>query len=77
MKIIRKTIFILFLVNLIMLSSLTASRCIFLLIFSGKWKEENFKKYNFDALGIPPSGGHLHPLMKIREELRQIFLEMG
>jgi phenylalanyl-tRNA synthetase alpha chain len=45
--------------------------------FSGEWKKANFKKYNFDALGIPPSGGHLHPLMKIREELRQIFFEMG
>ncbi|CAG8707982.1 18096_t:CDS:10, partial [Racocetra persica] len=30
----------------------------------GEWKKANFKKYNFDALGIPPSGGHLHPLMK-------------
>ncbi|CAI2186845.1 14679_t:CDS:2 [Funneliformis geosporum] len=43
----------------------------------GEWKQANFKKYNFDALGIPPSGGHLHPLMKVREELRQIFFEMG
>ncbi|CAG8543974.1 15932_t:CDS:10 [Funneliformis caledonium] len=44
---------------------------------SGEWKQANFKKYNFDALGIPPTGGHLHPLMKVREELRQIFFEMG
>ncbi|CAG8441799.1 3275_t:CDS:2 [Rhizophagus irregularis] len=49
----------------------------FEMLQSGEWKKANFKKYNFDALGIPPSGGHLHPLMKIREELRQIFFEMG
>ncbi|CAG8527071.1 4209_t:CDS:2, partial [Scutellospora calospora] len=36
----------------------------FEMLQSGEWKEANFKKYNFDALGIPPSGGHLHPLMK-------------
>ncbi|CAG8517556.1 1217_t:CDS:10 [Acaulospora morrowiae] len=44
---------------------------------SGEWKNEKFKKYNFDALGILPLGGHLHPLMKVREEFRQIFFEMG
>ena len=45
--------------------------------FSGSWKSKNFKPYNFQALGIPPSCGHLHPLMKVRAEYRQIFLEMG
>ncbi|RIB00995.1 tRNA synthetases class II core domain (F)-domain-containing protein [Gigaspora rosea] len=49
----------------------------FEMLQSGEWKTANFKKYNFDALGIPPSGGHLHPLMKVREEFRQIFFEMG
>ncbi|KAG9306608.1 hypothetical protein G9A89_004805 [Geosiphon pyriformis] len=44
---------------------------------SGEWKEANFKQYNFDAISLPPSGGHLHPLMKVREEFRQIFFEMG
>ncbi|CAG8497239.1 295_t:CDS:10 [Paraglomus brasilianum] len=48
-----------------------------LTIENGEWKSAQFKKYNFDALGVPPSGGHLHPLMKVREEFRQIFLEMG
>ncbi|XP_076092051.1 phenylalanine--tRNA ligase alpha subunit-like [Mytilus galloprovincialis] len=44
---------------------------------SGSWKTKNFKEYNFDALGIPPNGGHLHPLLKVRAAYRQIFLEMG
>ena len=44
---------------------------------SGSWKTKSFKAYNFDALGVPPSRGHFHPLMKVRAEIRQIFLEMG
>lgn len=44
---------------------------------SGSWKSKSFKAYNFDALGVPPSRGHYHPLMKVRTEIRQIFLEMG
>ncbi|ORX80740.1 hypothetical protein K493DRAFT_242506 [Basidiobolus meristosporus CBS 931.73] len=44
---------------------------------SGEWKNQTFKKYNFDAVGITPPGGHLHPLLKVREEFRQIFFEMG
>lgn len=44
---------------------------------SGQWKTEEFKQYNFNAVGIQPQGGHLHPLMKVREEFRQIFFEMG
>ncbi|RHZ46575.1 hypothetical protein Glove_613g5 [Diversispora epigaea] len=47
------------------------------MIQSGEWKNAKFKKYNFEALGILPAGGHLHPLMKVREEFRQIFFEMG
>lgn len=47
------------------------------MLASGSWKTKAFKKYNFDALGVPPSGGHLHPLMKVRSEFRQIFLQMG
>ncbi|EJD01428.1 uncharacterized protein FOMMEDRAFT_147949 [Fomitiporia mediterranea MF3/22] len=47
------------------------------MLVSGAWKTANFKKYNFEALGIPTSGGALHPLLKVREELRQIFFEMG
>ncbi|RKP23750.1 tRNA synthetases class II core domain (F)-domain-containing protein [Syncephalis pseudoplumigaleata] len=44
---------------------------------SGEWKSLTFKKFNFDAEGLPPNGGYLHPLMKVREEFRQIFFEMG
>merc|ERR1711892_239178 len=47
------------------------------MISSGAWKTADFKPYNFDALGISPPGGHLHPLLKVRAEYRQIFLEMG
>jgi len=47
------------------------------IISSGSWKNKTFKNYNFDALGTPPGEGHLHPLLKVRSEYREIFLEMG
>lgn len=47
------------------------------MLASGLWKDLKFKAYNFDALGAPPTRGHLHPLLKVRSEFRQIFLEMG
>ncbi|XP_061181682.1 phenylalanine--tRNA ligase alpha subunit-like [Saccostrea echinata] len=47
------------------------------MIQSGSWKTKTFKEYNFDALGVPPPAGHLHPLLKVRAQYRQIFLEMG
>ncbi|XP_065657781.1 phenylalanine--tRNA ligase alpha subunit [Hydra vulgaris] len=47
------------------------------MLASGSWKTKKFKEYNFDALGVPPVCGHLHPLMKVRTQYRQIFLEMG
>lgn len=47
------------------------------MIQSGSWKTKAFKEYNFDALGVPPAAGHLHPLLKVRAQYRQIFLEMG
>uniref|UniRef100_UPI00358E09F3 phenylalanine--tRNA ligase alpha subunit n=1 Tax=Myxine glutinosa TaxID=7769 RepID=UPI00358E09F3 len=47
------------------------------MIISGSWRGKQFKPYNFDALGIMPDSGHLHPLMKVRSQFRQIFLEMG
>ena len=49
----------------------------FFLTYSETWKTKVFKPYNFDAMGMPLSCGHLHPLMKVRTEIRQIFLEMG
>ncbi|KAJ8955055.1 hypothetical protein NQ314_006935, partial [Rhamnusium bicolor] len=47
------------------------------MITSGSWQNLKFKEYNFDALGVPPDCGYLHPLLKVRSEFRQIFLEMG
>lgn len=43
----------------------------------GDWKDLEFKPYNFDALGKAPEGGALHPLLKVREQFRSLFLEMG
>ncbi|KAL4657968.1 phenylalanine-tRNA ligase alpha subunit [Arapaima gigas] len=47
------------------------------MISSGSWQDKKFKPYNFDALGMALECGHLHPLMKVRTQFRQIFLEMG
>lgn len=47
------------------------------MIAQGTWKTKQFKDYNLGALGAPPPCGHLHPLLKVRSEFRQIFLEMG
>ncbi|XP_028166464.1 phenylalanine--tRNA ligase alpha subunit [Ostrinia furnacalis] len=47
------------------------------MLLTGSWKNLDFKPYNFDALGQPPECGHLHPLLKVRSEFREIFLEMG
>lgn len=32
----------------------------------GTWRTQEFKDYNFNALGVLPAGGHLHPLLKVR-----------
>ncbi|PFH52843.1 hypothetical protein AMATHDRAFT_73967 [Amanita thiersii Skay4041] len=47
------------------------------MLTSGTWKTSTFKQYNFEAEGIPPISGALHPLLKVREEIRNVFLEMG
>lgn len=47
------------------------------MILKGTWKNKQFKELNFEAMGVPPERGHLHPLLKVREQYRQIFLEMG
>lgn len=44
---------------------------------SGAWKDTKFKSYNFNAEGSAGTGGHLHPLLLVREQFREIFLEMG
>lgn len=47
------------------------------MLVSGAWKTKTFKPYNFEAQGVPPPRGHLHPLLKLRSEFRRIFLELG
>lgn len=47
------------------------------MLATGNWKTLKFKDYNFNALGAPIESGFLHPLLKVRSEFRQIFLEMG
>ncbi|XP_029156607.1 phenylalanine--tRNA ligase alpha subunit-like isoform X2 [Nylanderia fulva] len=47
------------------------------LLANGAWKNKKFKPYNFEALGAALQIGHLHPLLKVRQEFRKIFLEMG
>lgn len=43
----------------------------------GAWRDASFKQYNFAAAGQPTDGGALHPLLKVREEFRTIFFDMG
>ncbi|KAK9811942.1 hypothetical protein WJX73_001453 [Symbiochloris irregularis] len=43
----------------------------------GTWREAEFKPYNFNALGVAPPSGHLHPLLKVRAAFRKIFTQMG
>lgn len=47
------------------------------MVTSGSWKDASFKPYNFNSEGVFPNSGALHPLMKVREEFRQIFFSMG
>ncbi|KAJ4890847.1 putative phenylalanine--tRNA ligase alpha subunit [Raphanus sativus] len=41
------------------------------------WKELEFKEYNFNAMGQPLDAGHLHPLLKVRKQFKDIFCQMG
>ncbi|CRL05863.1 CLUMA_CG019055, isoform A [Clunio marinus] len=47
------------------------------MLLSGAWKNLKFKDYNFDAMGAQPASGHLHPLLKVRSEVADIFVQMG
>jgi len=47
------------------------------LLASGAWETANFKPYNFKALGANQNAGALHPLMKVRQEFRNIFFSQG
>ena len=44
---------------------------------TGAWKDTKFKKQNLNAAGQIVQGGHLHPLLKVRAQFRQILVEMG
>lgn len=44
---------------------------------TGQWKDTTFKSYNFNADGQDCQGGHCHPLLLLREQFREIFLQMG
>ncbi|KAF6136279.1 hypothetical protein GIB67_042764 [Kingdonia uniflora] len=44
---------------------------------SGEWKKMELKEYNFNAYPLLPDIGHLHPLLKVREQFSKIFIEMG
>ncbi|OON16699.1 phenylalanine--tRNA ligase, alpha subunit [Opisthorchis viverrini] len=43
----------------------------------GSWKTTRFKAYNFNALGATLPSGHLHPLLRVREEFSKILSDMG
>ncbi|KAI3874811.1 hypothetical protein MKW98_019384 [Papaver atlanticum] len=45
-------------------------------LLKGDWENLKFKKYNLNAK-VTLDGGHLHPLLKVREQFRNIFIEMG
>lgn len=47
------------------------------MLASGAWKNLKFKEYNFDARGAVPAAGYLHPLLKVRSEVAEIFTQMG
>jgi phenylalanyl-tRNA synthetase alpha chain len=41
------------------------------------WKSVNFKQYNLNALGAEVGCGSLHPLLKVKAEIRKILIHMG
>ena len=47
------------------------------MVKSGEWKNIEFAPLNFEALGQKVQCGHEHPLLKVRQEFRQIFFQMG
>lgn len=47
------------------------------MLLDGSWKTRQFKDYNFAAQGAEVGGGALHPLLKVRQEFREILMELG
>jgi len=47
------------------------------LLKSGRWKDVDFRRYDVNTFAVTEDGGRLHPLTRIIERVRRIFLEMG
>ncbi|EPY23675.1 phenylalanyl-tRNA synthetase alpha chain [Strigomonas culicis] len=47
------------------------------MLLTGSWKSTTFKEYNFSIPAEEVNGGQLHPLLKVRQEFREIFMELG
>lgn len=47
------------------------------MLADGSWRTREFKAFSLEADGAPVPRGTLHPLLKVRTEYREIFLEMG
>uniref|UniRef100_A0A1D1YB38 phenylalanine--tRNA ligase n=1 Tax=Anthurium amnicola TaxID=1678845 RepID=A0A1D1YB38_9ARAE len=47
------------------------------ILLRGDWKDLEFKEYNFNAGARPIEYGCDHPLLKVREQFQNIFLQMG
>lgn len=47
------------------------------LLIDDEWKNKIFKEYNFNSNGLQLDCGSLHPLLKMRDEFRKVFLELG
>ncbi|KAM0674128.1 Phenylalanyl-tRNA synthetase [Gurleya vavrai] len=47
------------------------------MISSSSYVNFTFKPYNFDTTGKIPLKGNLHPLLKVKDEFRKIFIALG
>ncbi|CAJ1372656.1 unnamed protein product [Effrenium voratum] len=48
------------------------------MISKGTWASTTFKPFNLtNAKGTVSEGGHLHPLNKVKTEMRQVLMQMG
>lgn len=47
------------------------------MILDESYRGLSFKHYNFEAKGNMPRCGSVHPLMKIKEDFKRIFIELG
>lgn len=44
---------------------------------NGSWRTSKFKPYNFNAAGVPPKHGSVHPLNATMSKFKNILIEMG